>query len=382
MSYYRKTNRSVVPNLINESGNRNLGDVDYDYVDYEYDNDYNCCMVNNGCQQDPSFVLNFIVLYIVSSIRCAAKNLDRNLVDPWGIIINGDMTYIACAGSGLITTYNDCGNALCPTINVFGPHNNIAQPTSIVLNYEINTFLLYSGSVVEPSEIIICTRDGTINGYNSMIDPDNTVIVVDNSVKNSVYTGMALVANILYVADFYNHKIDSFNDNFVPITNFLFVDEFSANPIPQDYAPYNIINIGELLYVTYAKQNPRDNQYELLGRGFGYVSVFTLRGKFVRRLISNSVLNAPWGLVLAPSHFGYVAGSFIVSNYGDGAINIFNADGIYTSTMSDATGNGLCIHGIRALIDDPNDSGSLCWTSSVNNRRDGFAGTIGTNNLK
>jgi len=52
-------------------------------------------------------------------------------------------------------------------------------------------------------------------------------------------------------------------------------------------------------------------------------------GAFVRRLVSNGLLNSPWGLAkVPPSGFGELRSNvLLVGNFGDGTINAFN---IYT----------------------------------------------------
>jgi uncharacterized protein (TIGR03118 family) len=52
--------------------------------------------------------------------------------------------------------------------------------------------------------------------------------------------------------------------------------------------------------------------------------VFSPNGQFVRRLISDGALNAPWGLALAPANFGQFGSRLLVGNFGDGAINAYD----------------------------------------------------------
>jgi len=49
--------------------------------------------------------------------------------------------------------------------------------------------------------------------------------------------------------------------------------------------------------LTYAKQDHR-REDDVACAGCGFVSVFDTSGNFLRRLISNGNLNAPWGLAL------------------------------------------------------------------------------------
>ena len=336
--------------------------------------------------QDPSICQQFAVQRLVSNLFEFARNFDINLLDPWGIVIADDVVWVANAGTGLITTYDLLGCPLGPIINVFGSVNNIGGPTGIVYNNSLE-FIIRSGRVSGPAYIIVATIDGTINGYNFSVDPINAILVVDNTANNSVYRGLAIARinnrlldyhnNLfLYAADFYNGKIDVFDSNFNQINNFSFLDEFSGDPIPEDYAPFNIVNIGDLLYVLYAKQDPFDNQYELPGTGNGYISIFSTNGTFIKRFVSRCVLNAPWGLALVPSWFGYPAGAIMVSNSGDGTINIFDCEGKFLGKLKDEEGHDICVDGLRALVNNPNYLRIIYWTASSNSFLDANVGTI------
>ena len=308
-----------------------------------------CSIYSVTPQQDPSVNLNFRLNSLVSSIPLDARFLDGNIVDPWGLILERDTIWVANAGSGLITQYHLSGRPLRRVINVFGPLNNVSSPTGIVINPNSQAFLLRSGSNTQPANIIVATRDGTINAYSENIDFYNSIIIVNNSANNSVYTGLALANNTLYAADFYNQKIDVFNSEFLQINTvaYPFIDQFSSNPIPSDYAPYNIALIDSNLYVTYAKHSPTNSQFEDIGTGYGYVSIFDLQGQFIRRFVSNGVLNAPWGISLAPNEYGYPPGTIIIGNFGDGIFNVFEANGRFFGKITDASGVDLCVEGLR-----------------------------------
>ena len=101
---------------------------------------------------------------------------------------------------------------------------------------------------------------------------------------------------------------------------------FTDPDLPSGFAPFNIQNLTGHLYVAYAKQDASNPGEESTGAGLGFVSVFDLNGGFEGRLISDGVLNAPWGLALAPASFGEFAGALLVGNFGDGTINAFDPD--------------------------------------------------------
>jgi hypothetical protein len=44
----------------------------------------------------------------------------------------------------------------------------------------------------------------------------------------------------------------------------------------------------------------------------------------VRRLVTHSVLNSPWGMTIAPATFGQFANDLLIGNFGDGRIHAFD----------------------------------------------------------
>lgn len=398
------------------------------------DDKYSYCYYDQIPYQDPICIMRFHTINTVSNIPGLALNIDPNLTNPWGILLIGDILWVANSGNGLLTTYNLTGLIMPRMVNVFGPYGNIAQPTGLVYNANPNAFTIVKSSntiirskcnkfqtsdpntihsgdfpkhtshqdiiprrtcpanyIRGSANIIIATRDGTINGYNASIDPNNSIIMFDNSKNNSVYTGIAIINNIhyidnrikhkdiLYVTDFYNRKIDVFCSNCNPIGHlFPFIDEYSGDPIPGDFAPYNIICLNDMLYVTYAKQDPYNNQYPLSGIGYGYVSIFSLNGTFIKRLISRDNLNIPWGLAFVPSVYGYPAGSIMVGNFGNGSLNIYDNNGKYLGNLKDEFNNDLCIVGIRGLINNPQYEKIMYWTASNNYYHNALIGNIYT----
>lgn len=347
-----------------------------------------CCFSGADCYDatvlvDPSIGMNFRMIDMVSNVPDFAIYLDINILQPWGILVAGDKIWVTNVGTGIITCYNLLGVPLLPVVNVFGPLGGIARVTGICYNWNLDAFQISRGPIFASSAILVCTRGGTIHGYNSIINANVAQLLMDNSNNDAVYTGIAVVNNLMYVADFYNQKIDVYNENMVLREGFNFVDENADDPIPFDYSPYNIVLIGDFLYVSYAKQRPNDNQYEMVGSGYGYVSIFRFDGTFVKRFTSNGLLNVPWGIIRAPSAFGYPAGSIMISNYGDGVINIFDENGCCIGPIRDRSYNSIDFGGIRGLAFNPSCPQQVFWAADRNVLRQAFVGTIvfkGNNN--
>jgi uncharacterized protein (TIGR03118 family) len=72
--------------------------------------------------------------------------------------------------------------------------------------------------------------------------------------------------------------------------------------------------------VTYAWRAPVDGNDAPNG---GYVDEYDLRGTLLARVGSKARLDEPWGVAVAPSHFGPYGGSLLVANFGSGRINAY-----------------------------------------------------------
>jgi uncharacterized protein (TIGR03118 family) len=72
----------------------------------------------------------------------------------------------------------------------------------------------------------------------------------------------------------------------------------------------------------------------------GNVDVFDTSRNFVKRLITNGALNAPWGITMAPSSgFGQFSRDLLVGNFGNGQINVYNpTTGAWIATLMNASG--------------------------------------------
>ena len=107
---------------------------------------------------------------------------------------------------------------------------------------------------------------------------------------------------------------------------------------------------GDRVYVSYAKQDGARHD-EVAGAGRGRLDVFTLDGVLLRRLAGHGVLNAPWGMTIAPAGFGTFSGDLLVGNFGDGRIHAFDPTTLtFAGTVRDAGGRALTIDGLWALL--------------------------------
>ncbi|HXY25105.1 MAG TPA: TIGR03118 family protein [Candidatus Acidoferrum sp.] len=368
---------------------------------------------------------------LVSDIPGMAPVTDPNLLNPWGLTRspNGSPWWIGNNNSGTSTLYNGSGNAAGnfpdphPDSNGNGinsPFNNFVMvpppgfapgtqsaPTGVVFNGSTTDFLLVPGVTGTQAVFIFVTEDGTISGWNPGVGvaagakpPSvNAVLKVDNSQNGgpngAVYKGATSGEidghKFLYVTNFRSAKVEVYDTNF----NRLHLDDDAFDPngdgdhdrddqgterVPHGFAPFNIQNIGGILFVTYAKQDaPRHDPVG--GDGFGYVVLFTPSGHVIGHLQHGDWLNAPWGVVWTTRDFGEYSNAILVGNFRSGWIAAYNG---FTHKFIDFVRNGdgslMTIDGLWSLTFGNDGSAGLAntlyFTAGPNNENDGLFGTI------
>jgi uncharacterized protein (TIGR03118 family) len=283
---------------------------------------------------------------LVSNIAGAADVTDPNLVDPWGLSFSASSPFwVSNHLSGTATIYNGSGaiTALVVTIPAGGGAKTLGRPTGQVQN-STTSFVLANG---KPASFIFATDDGTISAWNT---GSVAQVMVDNSNVSAVYKGLAINTSasgpMLYAANFRSGRIDVFNGTFSPTT---VAGGFTDPNLPSGFAPFNIWPLNGKLYVTYAKQDSAQF-LDVAGPGNGFVDVFDFNGNLLNRLVSNSALNSPWGVAIAPAGWGAFGGNLLVGNFGDGTVNAFDVNtGNKLGTLQDANGNTISIAGLWAL---------------------------------
>jgi uncharacterized protein (TIGR03118 family) len=275
----------------------------------------------------------YTVRNLVSDGSIPAEHSDPLLVNPWGIAFNTNpngFVWVANNGSGASTLYD--GNGVQNSLIVSIPGG---APTGITFN-TTGDFPVSNGTASGSSAFIFVTENGIIAGWSPGVDRLNALIAVDNSeTTGAIYKGVAIAAaqsgNRLYATDFFNGRVDVFDNNYAPMA--LGTDAFTDSRIPAGFAPFGIRNIGGNLYVTYARQDA-EKEDDVAGPGLGFVDVYDPEGNLVKRLIRHGKLNAPWGLALAPADFGRFSNMLLVGNFGDGTINAFDPEnGSYRGTL-------------------------------------------------
>jgi uncharacterized protein (TIGR03118 family) len=291
-------------------------------------------------------VSKYAVQNLVSDVPGLAAQTDPNLTNPWGIGLNATGPFwVSNNRSGTSTLYNGLGEPF-PLANAIVVKIPAGAPTAQVFN-GTPAFEIAAGN---PALFIFATESGTISGWNPAVDAGNAKLMVDRSSSGAVYKGLALGANgsgpLLYAANFSAGTVDVFDGAYQPVT---VSGGFNDPNLPAGFAPFNIQKIGRSLYVTYARQDSAKHD-GIAGPGNGCINVFDTDGNLVRRLVSNGVLNSPWGITLAPDFFGDYSNTLLAGNFGDGSINAFDPfTGNYLGTLQDANGNPINISGLWGL---------------------------------
>jgi uncharacterized protein (TIGR03118 family) len=112
------------------------------------------------------------------------------------------------------------------------------------------------------------------------------------------------------------------------------------------------------------------------------VAVFDGNGNFINELITGGVLNAPWGITLAPALFPVFGGDLLVGNFGDGRVNAFNpTTGAFLGTLTDSSNNPISNNSLWGIGFRPAASGfdpnALYFVAGINGEQDGLFGAIG-----
>jgi uncharacterized protein (TIGR03118 family) len=291
----------------------------------------------------------FRQLNLVSDIAGVARITDRNLVNPWGLSAGPNTPlWVADNGTDLSTLYSGGIRGSIPVAAPLMVSIPGGAPTGTVFN-PTTGFVISNGTQSAPARFIFDSEAGQITAWSPDVPPATAAQSV-RTTPGAIYKGLAIADTpkgaLLYAADFHNAKIDVFDDQFDPVTA---PGGFTDPDLPAGYAPFNIQELDGRIYVAFAQQDDQAED-EVAGAGLGFVDVFDTSGNLLKRLVSQGNLNAPWGLVLAPRHFGGFGGDLLVGNFGDGAINAYNPKtGEFDGQLTNEDNNPIRIDGLWGL---------------------------------
>lgn len=291
---------------------------------------------------------------VANSRQFKPRKIDKKLVDPWGIAyLSRNTFWLADQNTSVLTAYRKgkvarrdvidipCEGASGPLV----PCPNAPErpsfppklgPTGLVKNiYAVDgDFTISHGGTAAPATLIFDTADGLVGGWNPQVSRHHGIVEVNNS-GSAVYKGLALappnIGPYLYATNNAGTEIDVFDSSFNQVGSF-------SPPVPDSsYHPHGVDIINGNLYVTFAGMVPG-----------GVIDVCDLNSSPTAptcKTLAYSdsapyVLNAPWGVALAPSDFGSVSNDLLVGNVNTGyidALNPLNGDFIGTLNKPDGT---------------------------------------------
>jgi uncharacterized protein (TIGR03118 family) len=303
----------------------------------------------------------FVMKALVADGAGAAATQDTNLVNAWGLVFApNDPVWIANNHTDTSTLYDGNG-----TIEPAGQPLVVALPKAPDgTAFEATGIVAFTGAAQFPNDFkvsaggkppgqalfIYAGLNGQIAGWAPSVSVTQAVSAYAATDK-ACYRSLAIanngMANYLYASDFVGRKIDVFDGTFAKQSPTAF--PFSDPNLPSDYGPFGIQAIANgpggatQIYVSYAMSGTGKNLgtcEDTRGAGFGMIDVFDANGKLVTELVkTGGLLNAPWGMALAPKDFGTLSGALLVSNHADGTINGYDpTNGTFIGTLQIASG--------------------------------------------
>jgi uncharacterized protein (TIGR03118 family) len=330
-----------------------------------------------------------------------AKFFDPHLVNPWGVGESStSFFWISDNGAGVATLYNTAGMAQSLVVSIPAPGQPLGTggaPTGVVFNtvggasggFKVTGVNSGGMSTSQSAVFLFATEDGTILGWNPMVNPPGfspakagTYAIIAATTPDTVYKGLAIATDSssvtrLYATNFHAATVDVFDTSFNPVsTSGGFVD----TTLPRGYAPFNIVLFGGKLFVTYAVQNAAKHD-DVAGMSHGVIDVFDLQGHFLQRFAQHGQLDSPWGMAMAPAGFGELGGTLWVGNFGNGQINAYDPQtGRFINKVRDPHGQALVIDGLWSLQvgngANGGDANTIYFTAGPNGEQDGIFGSL------
>ena len=324
---------------------------------------------------------------LVADISGDATTTDSNLVNAWGIS-RGSTTpwWVSDNGTGRATLYSGNTGAAVPLVVTIPSGDPSASPTGTPTGQIFNGTQGFQIATGKPALFLFATEDGTISGWNSNVNP-NTAVVMVNTKSASVFKGLAVATlaepggssfDFLYAADFRNGRVAVYDASFKPMH--MLPHAFHDGRIPHGFAPFNIQNIGGNVYVAYAKQDNQKHD-DVPGAGRGYVDVFSPSGQLLHRLQHGAWFNAPWGIAQASSDFGEFSHDILVGQFGSGEILAFDpVTGDFKSRLYGTDNKPITIDGLWGIgFGNHGNAGpatTLFFAAGTGDEQHGLFGTL------
>lgn len=322
---------------------------------------------------------------LVSDLPGRAQVTDPNLVNPWGasyaptgpLWVSDNETNVSTLYQGGVHGGNQEVLPLVVRIPGGAPTGQVYNPTS--------EFVVHgSDGSSGPARFIFVGESGHLTGWSPEVpaSPPPPSTIAQNAVvtPGAVFKGLAIgtvnTGPRLYAANFSAATVDVYDGRFRRVIT---SGNFEDPQLPARFAPFNVAVLDGRVYVAYAKQDAEKTD-EVAGAGLGRVDVFTLNGKLLARMPQTDVLNAPWGLTLAPAGFGAFSGDLLVGNFGDGLIHVFDRHNLtMVGTLRNAHRTPIRIDGLWALLPGNGvEAGrdEVIFTAGPDDEQHGLLGTL------
>jgi len=304
----------------------------------------------------------------------AAQITDPGLINAWGMAYSPTSPFwVSANGNGTAELF-----AVNPVTQATTKQGlTVTIPGDGTVTGEVfnsNAAAAFGGDL-----FMFVSEDGTISGWRGALG--TTAETLQTGSAANVYKGVAFGTTggngYLYAANFRTGAIDVEKGSAAaPALTGNFTDPL----LPSGFAPFNIQNLGGTLYVTYAQQDGAKHD-EVPGLGLGLVDSYDLQGHLLGRVATGGTLNAPWGLAIAPSSFGAMAGALLVGNFGDGFINAYNlTTHAFLGQVQAMGGGALQIDGLWALAPGNGGNGGsnalLYFTAGPDDESNGLFGVL------
>lgn len=304
---------------------------------------------------------------------------DASVKNPWGIAL-GPTTplWVANNDTAVATIYAGAtggspGVTKVPlTVDI--PKGSTGQVFNSRAGADPHAFVVTTKGKSSPALFIFDSLGGQLAGWSG---DSGTSAQVKRTVHGAVYTGLAMARvkghDRLFAADAGPRaQVDVFDSTWHRIGSF--TDPALAR---RGLTPYNVATLNGRLYVSFAP--PEGSS----ATPAGAIDVFSTSGHMVRRLVTGGVLDGPWGMVLAPAHWGPFGGDLIVGNEDGGHINAFSTTtGALEGTIKNASGRTFAHDGLwglafgNGMFGQPN---SLIFVAGVGEYAHGLIGLLTPN---
>ena len=317
---------------------------------------------------------------LVSDVPGLAPITDANLKNPWGVSFGATSPFwVSDQATNVSTLYSvtsagvsKLGLTVAIPQTASGPQGPTGQVSNSTSSFVVNG---------APANFIFANLNGTISAWNGIL---GTGAQIQATTPGALYTGLAIGSGasgpLIYAANGAQNRVDVFNGTFAPVSlgSAAFQD---SDPRLAGLVPFNVQDIGNEIYVTYA---PATRSAQISApEGVGGVAVFDANGNLIRTLVMDSKLAAPWGVALAPAGFGGFGGDLLVGNfsYAVSEINAFDpTTGAFLGTITDGNGNPIINSGLWDLTfgngGNGGDRDTLYFAAGINGEADGLFGAI------